>query len=166
MNSAGQRHVTEPEKQIHVDMQRVRRPTTASSLKRYDTCLTCRELGESSERCKHYDYRDTRPSSSKQTVDNIVRRMRLSTKASAKGTEGCLRYPRSRSFTHHDTTLPLVSGLKRSKNIDTIVARLYSPTKSIPIHGRKSSLVSRPRPISTVPTASQRREINSNAATI
>ena len=147
--------------------RRIQRPTTASSRKSYISCATCKELGSPKERCKHYSYLEPKVADSTdhqtETTTPVTPRARSATKASQRGNEDCIRYPRGCSNAPHPIhkmQLPLLSGLRRSKNIDAIVSRLYRPTKAIPIYGRKSSLVygSTSRSKSAVLPRGKRRE--------
>ena len=114
-------------------MERIRRPTTASRLKLYDSCILCEELDMSPLR--HRPPHGGVPAVSEGNMEKIVTRMRTPTHAS----NGCRVHCRKDAATpmselliqqQHRSDLPLVSGLPRSRTVADITNRMYTPTPS------------------------------------
>lgn len=108
-------------------VEKLRRPTTATIAKSLNTCHLCYEH-ENKEKPEvldafDYDYSDDKIVPAEE-VDYIVSRVAAPTYASTKGQHSCVRTPVYIDEVKIRSNLPLLSGLKRSKNIREINERL------------------------------------------
>ncbi|CAH1800532.1 unnamed protein product, partial [Owenia fusiformis] len=111
-------------------MSSIQRPTTASSKKRLGSPWNY-EDDYVSDHDSDYEYGEYNVRTREELepmVDQWV------TPIKSHGTPVCGRLgPTSAPNLYKDKTMPLVSGLVRTNRVDEITARLFTPTKSIPI---------------------------------
>lgn len=120
-------------------MRRIMRPTTAT---RNRTWFSTLEEDNAYLENDIYDYEYV----SARGIQDIVDRVSTPTMASEGGIGP--KCPKRKDSIGKGATLnevPLVSGLPRSRNVDEIVNRLYTPTESISICRRPVSAENRPR---------------------
>lgn len=112
----------------HKRLQRLSRPTTASSLKRLGACGYCddKEID-----CEKFDAqleseRETEPRYTPEEYSRAVKRSQTPTHASLNGRYSCSKYPFEATESKlRQEELPLISGLARSQNVEEITSRLY-----------------------------------------
>ncbi|WAR10673.1 hypothetical protein MAR_036084 [Mya arenaria] len=110
---------------------KLRRPTTATLAKTLNTCHLCYEH-ENKTKPEELDAFDYEYSADKvvpeEEVNFIVGRVSVPTHASSKG-EKCQRLPEYIDEVKIRENLPLLSGLRRSKNVQEITERLFPRRK-------------------------------------
>ena len=139
MNNQNEHVIAKPMSELPVEEQqerlksrmRILRQTTSSRGKRVTECPFCDDPAMHRSCVFDLDYSEDRIASSEE-VESIISRVSSSTHASGGGVTPCSRSISCNGHRHGDN-LPLISGLKRSKNVDEIVSRLFTPTKCRPV---------------------------------
>lgn len=113
-------------------VQRLTRPTTASSLKRLGACGYC----DSTE----FDYklfdkqleseRIPEPQLTQEQYEMVLRRARTPTNASLCGEPKCSKFPSDMEIRPKSKDLPLMCGLPKSPNFHDITSRLHYTKKT------------------------------------
>jgi hypothetical protein len=116
---------------------KLQRPTTATLAKTLNTCHLCYDHDNKKEEedldAFDFDYSDDKVVPSEE-LDFIVERMTQPTLASKSGAGYvCQKLPRYVDEVKIRENLPLLSGLRRSKNVREITARLYPSRRHLGI---------------------------------
>ena len=118
-------------------VHRIQRPTTASFAKRSGrgVCQFCDD--DKFAKCKVHakvffaDYGLGTRYVQTEELNSIIQRVRTPTKSSSKGRDKCEKVREPPHINRN--RIPLVSGLARTRHVEDIVTRLYTPTQSIGI---------------------------------
>ena len=117
-----------PSEESNKIVRRIRRPTTASRAKDISDCHLCHDHTHKKETdppdAFDYEY-DATKFVAPEELDYIVSRMRVPTCSSAHGQRTCAKTPITLDEVKIRETLPLVSGLGRSRNYKEITKRLF-----------------------------------------